>query len=140
MSRTVHEMRWRGNPDSTIAKTDENKYLAVIADTGTANGDATNIPVALTTTADLVPVGQLLTYTDEDRVFIESGMAILQASAAYAASQNGMGVLTDTTEGQVKAVAKNIAVAGQGTIIGGGTRTVGTTTVNVLYVACLMTG
>ena len=63
MSRTVFEKRWRGNPDSTIAKTDENKYLAVIADTGTASDD-TSIPVALTTTASLVPVGQLLTYTD----------------------------------------------------------------------------
>lgn len=139
MSRTVFEKRWRGNPDSTIAKTDENKYLAVIADTGTTSDD-TSIPVALTTTANLVPVGQLLTYTDADRCLIESGYAILQASAAYAASQNGMGVLTHTTEGQVVATAKNIAVAGQGTIVGGGTRTVGGTDVNVVYVVGLMTG
>ena len=51
-----------------------------------------------------------------------------------------MGVLTDTTEGTVQAIAKNIAVAGQGTIVGGGTRTVGGTDVNVVYVVGLLTG
>lgn len=141
MSRTVHEMRWHGNPSTALTKANENQFLAVVADTSVANSDPNSIPVTTTATADQVPLGQYQTYLDTDRVLIESGAAVLQASAAYAATQNGMGVLTHTTAGVVKAVAKTIAdaVEGQGTIVGGGTRTVGAATVNVVYVTGLMT-
>ena len=139
-ARTTMENRWRGKPDSTLTKARENSYYAVIADTGVANADPETVPVTLTSTANLVPVGEFQTYTDADRVLIESGIAVVRASAAYVMAVNGQGVLTHNALGVVKAVAKNVAAAGQGTIVGGGTRVVGTTPFNVYYVKGLCTG
>jgi len=138
MSRTVHEKRWHGNPSTSLTKSNENQYLAVIVDTAVANNSPDNIPVTTTTTANSVVIGEYQTYTDTDRVMIESGMAILYANTAYVASVNGQGVLSTATAGQVKAVAKNIAAGGYGTIVGGGTRTVSGSSRNVYYVTGLL--
>jgi hypothetical protein len=127
-------MRWRGNPSTALTKANENQFLAVVADTSVANSDPETTPVTTTTTAGLIPLGEYQTYVDTDRVLIESGLAVLQASAAYAAAQNGMGVATDTTAGVVVATAKAADALTAGTIVGGGTRTVGAATVNVVYV------
>ena len=139
-ARTTMENRWRGKPSTGLTKAKENTYLAVIADTSVVNNDTDTVPVTLTSTANLVPIGEFQTYTDTDRVLIESGIAVLQANVAYAAAANGQGVLTHAAEGVVKAVAKNIAVAGQGTIVGGGTRDVAGTSTNVYFVKGLCTG
>lgn len=134
MSRTVFEKKFRGNPSTSLTATNANTFLAVVADTSVTNDSFTGTPVTTTTTAGQIPLGEYQTYVDADRVVIECGAAVLQASAAYAASQNGMGVNTHTTAGVVKAVAKAADALTAGTVVGGGTRTVGTSTVNVLYV------
>lgn len=139
MSRTVHEKRWKGNPSSELTKDNENQFLGVVDNTGHLNNDMAATMVTLTDTADLPIIGEYQTYTDNKRVLIESGYAVLQASAAYTAADNGKGVLSTTTKGVVAAVTRvsASAVTGVGRIVGGGTREVNNVTVNVYYVVDL---
>jgi len=123
----------------SLTDQDANQHLAVVRDTWELNYDDPGLPVTLVSVADQVPIGELQTHIHQNSVLIESGVAVLYANAAYTAAVNGQGVLTTAVKGQVKAVAKNIAAQGHGTIVGGGTRNVNGTDRNVYYVAGLLT-
>ncbi len=129
---TVNEMWFACKGDSTLTDDNKGQYLAVkISDTARGLGDEPE--VALTDTAQDEVFGQYMSRESDGTCRIATcGVLYLRATAAYAATQNGFGVLATTTDGQV-AVAGTIGL-GVGRIIGGGTATVGGATVNILKV------
>ena len=122
-------------PDSTLTTANANQRLAVRLDVGNAANTNENPTVSLTSTTATTDevLGEYQTNENGNTVKVcNTGTMILRASAAYAAANNGFGVVASATAGIVQ-VAGAIG-GGLGRITGGGTETIGGASVNVLRV------
>ena len=121
-------------PAADLTATNANQRYAARLDTTAANDLNGNPTATLTgTTATAIEVlGEYETYDNAAVRIKTGGVLILRASAAYAAANNGFGVVASATAGIVQ-VAATIGT-GLGKIIGGGTENIGGSDVNVLRV------
>lgn len=118
---TVQEAYVTGSPASGITRAHQNTNRAVRVDEGrTADRGDPAIPVSFTGSAANANevLGELLNYTSAGAVRVKTkGILVFRASAAYAMTQNGHGVVASTTAGVV--TAAGALGVGLGRIIGG---------------------